>query len=277
MDVNNYELQGEIPQSLIDLQNQITEINALLEKREEIEKAVTAHPQLAPSYQEELAANTQALSKKMNELAKTVEPLHTMGSLNTHPDVAHFAKKAEALHTEVNKKAFFAKQNSVGRLLVNPIWYMMSRSKPSKKPLQYDPKAVDELKKEVTTEYWVQDGMFKWHLQDHKCKIKDAEGKEVEEDIHFSGSEFADHYADFVKKHGLTGKNEPECTRNGDKMKIKWPSKERRKEWLEHLEGRYQEKRRKEMGIDKPKHEAQVDVNRQRNNDDAIHATTPAA
>lgn len=297
LETSEYQLNGkDIPQSLIQLQSLTIEVNNLLIERQEMENTITAYPSAAASMKEDIAENTRLLKEKMATLTTTVETLHPKENspmpslLATHPDIEHFAKKAGALLDALHRKDFFQRKKVPGILKLHPLLYALSQDRRLGIPaITYDTKAVETMKNDVTTETWVQDGMYNWHKEGLKCdwtveegkqrrKLKDKNGKEIElppEDVKFSGKEFADLYATFTQQHNLTAAKAPKITQiDANKFQIKWSNKNDAKTWNNYLKNKYQGNRLKEINKGEPekKKDAGVEAAKGNNNADAIDA-----
>lgn len=303
LNMNKYDLTGaELPGVLNRIDIETKNVNALLGKREQLERAIEANPELAknPTYLKEISENTRELEERMTELTKKINEAHKAGFMEAHPDIEEYGRQVSRLQDAVNRKAFRERHHLINNATqlangygwLNPINRLAGLATGGAKQniqgipnMQYNANAAKELETTVSTKYYEQLGMFKWRIRDHKTKIKHPDGNEVTEDIKFSKQEFKEHFTDFCAQQDLENTSRffsklgnytgVKVKENQNQITYTWPNPDIKQAWLDYLKEKYIAKRAEELKTPQP--EAQVDVqNNDAANNNAIQGAPPA-
>ena len=264
-------------------------VNTLLEEREKLLHSLASDPHLVskvPSFPQDLNKNTLALKKNAKELTQKLNFATALGLSQTHPDIKPFTEAAGILQDAMNRKHFLERHHTLNKLVYlseisnqsNPLSLGLhqitggsKKNVAGVKPAQYSPSAAKKLEGTVDTTFLEQVGMFKWIKKHLKAEVEHPNGSKVMEDVSFSRGELKGHIATFCEQHGIEAKIMEDSS---GKIRVRWPSYEHRKGFLEYLMKSYQEKRRKELDSEKNDANVEIDTKNQ-DTQDSISATVP--
>lgn len=230
LDLSKYPYD-QIPNVLFKIQETNSQINELLERREQLERAIQFNPILANDdhYAKEIYQNTIALKRKMDELAKQANEAKRSGALEAISNVTQWTYMARELQQGVNAACY-------GKPIAPTIDTVNHQV--SEKNSHY-----------VRTQYKHQIAPFNWQTRTLVAQIKQADGSTKVEDVVFKRADLKAMLQEFVTQNNI--EYEVRITERKNGIDIVWPTGQYKKEWLDHLKREYQQIRQEQVAVKK--------------------------